>query len=93
MECPDMSPVIIIGHRFVRILRDELSPSDFAEMLSRNRHEPNPAVCHSHDFCDANVYMADAFGGHPMDAGVWNAAWGRAKRLMLQEGPTVDERE
>lgn len=47
--------------RFVRILAQWLGPVDFAEMRARNAVKP-VNVCHSHDFCDANMAMHAALG-------------------------------
>lgn len=86
---------------FSRNLRAELTPDQMAQILARNAGEASPIVCHSHDFCDANMPMHDAFvqvmGHDPLpddDSGmsddsvaVWNQAWELAKAT----GFAVDE--
>lgn len=51
----------IIARAFCRQLQRYLAPKQFAEVIARNAKEPNKNVCHSHDFCDANVLMDEAF--------------------------------
>lgn len=36
-------------------------PFAFHEVVERNRIQKDPRICHSHDFCDANVVMSNAF--------------------------------
>lgn len=45
---------------FSRELKDELYAEEMAEVIARNRTETSPNVCHSHDFCDANMTMQRA---------------------------------
>ena len=45
---------------FSRIIRDWLTSEELAEVLLRNRNR-EPGVCATHDFCDANVAMEEAF--------------------------------
>lgn len=69
-----------------------LDRAQFNAVLDRNGHDgPGSSVCHTHDFCDANMLMAAAwqeFFGSPVplgddwtdeDAEVWNDAWAIAK--------------
>jgi hypothetical protein len=71
-------------------LERELSCDQFAEMRRRNvlpEHQVNS--CASHDFCDANLVMYDAFEAvfgrealvqeNEDDLDLWNAAWNFAK--------------
>lgn len=79
---------------FCGILAAWLTDDEMAEVVARNKAEQNPGVCHSHDFCDANMAMLEAgvtvFGREIVDleggplgdhAGVelWNEAWSIAK--------------
>lgn len=62
----------------------------FATVLDRNRAEPDPSICHTHDFCDANELMAaawnDCFPHEPFcpqntfHAQLWSAAWQQARK-------------
>jgi len=45
---------------FCRLMRWTLGKAKFDEAVARNRAEPNPNVCHTHDFCDANMVMKRA---------------------------------
>lgn len=85
-------PAIRIAKIFAKGLRAELNAAQFCEMLRRNEAEPNPSVCHSHDFIDANVVMGEAFEqvlGRGMDvsseadAEHWNDAWEIAKLVRF----------
>ncbi len=58
------------------------------EVNRLNREEYGPNVCASHDFCDANMPMAEAFeslfGREPdlisdTDFNIWAEAWDLAK--------------
>ena len=69
-----------------------LSVAEFREIILRNKSETNDGICHSHDFCDANMLMLDAFietfGRNPLDGPdgmtdedgkLWDGAWAIAK--------------
>lgn len=79
---------------FLRELRNQIGSDKYAEVVVRNRAEDNPLVCHSHDFCDANMVMAAAWeqAGLPeFDAQdeaqckTWGDAWQTAKEIALVE--------
>jgi hypothetical protein len=65
-------------------------PNLFDEIRRRNSREPSSRICHSHDFCDANMAMSAAFehvlgrepnihdGNGPDDSALWNAVWSLA---------------
>lgn len=78
------NPAPHIAERFVAILREWITDEDWNEMLARNYAETDPRICHSHDYCDANMAMVDAFQavlgrepdvGTEADAAICNAAW------------------
>lgn len=73
---------------FAAKIREELSPEEVAE-IDRLNKERDDSSCATHDFCDANMPMSEAFKavyGHEVrahsdaDAALWNAAWTKAKR-------------
>ena len=73
-------------------LERELSCDQFAEMRRRNVGNVGDSICASHDFCDSNLVMYDAFkavGGREADheneddLDLWNAAWNFAKDKYL----------
>ncbi|WP_281663529.1 hypothetical protein [Paraburkholderia fungorum] len=77
--------------RFAEVLADWLTPAEQAVVVERNRSQMDPLICHSHDFCDANMAMLDAlqsvgiisetFSSLPEEAMIlWCAAWDEAKR-------------
>lgn len=80
-----------LAFNFMMCLRAELTHQQWEEMREKNRTVPEN-VCASHDYCDANVYMAIAFelttGREPdpdsdADAELWSTAWNIAHRLYL----------
>lgn len=92
------SKTIAVANRFVASLRAELGAAEFGEVVRRNRVDPDLSVCHSHDFCDANVLMHaailevlgaryDARGSRLYDVdehdALWDAAWSLARRAHL----------
>lgn len=54
-----------ISREFVRVLREWLKPHEWKEMRKRNA-TISPGCCASHDFCDANMAMAEAWERHKM---------------------------
>lgn len=74
---------------FCKELRATLTPEQMREVVARNTAETNPNVCHSHDFCDANMVLEAVFKRHDMSieqeggldrwADLWNASWSLAK--------------
>ena len=46
---------------FLEIMGEQTTEDEREEIDGRNRQEPNPNVCHSHDFLDANMVMEEAF--------------------------------
>lgn len=51
----------LLGEAFARILLHQLGESEKAEMRARNAQQTDPGICHSHDYCDANMAMYQAF--------------------------------
>lgn len=77
-----------LARAFARRLREEIGEDDLRAVVARNRASGDPNGCASHDFCDANMPMAEAFeevlGADPeepddCDPALWDAAWDRAK--------------
>jgi hypothetical protein len=50
-----------IGAVFAANLREHASNEQWQDMLDANAAETNSAVCHSHDFIDANEVMMAAY--------------------------------
>jgi len=80
--------VAALANAFSAALLAEIGAEQLAAVVAANATEENPAVCHSHDFIDANVVMADAWLAlcgvefNPTDeqaSEVFDAAWARAK--------------
>jgi len=75
---------------FSRVIREWFTADELAECVRRNASEEDPGICHSHDFYDANMAMAEAWElltslpcygeGSPDGANaLWDAAWNLAK--------------
>ena len=84
-----------LAKEFSRLIRQALSSDELDMVRGRNAFPKSPNTCASHDFCDANVYMGQAFSELGYDtapdgkdlieaadayADVWNAAWDLAKQ-------------
>lgn len=85
----------LLAREFARVLRATLDAGEIATANERNRLAA-AGVCHSHDFCDANMAMLEAWttiaGTEPdldddQQTATWNAAWDEAMRA----GFYVDE--
>lgn len=80
-----------LAKTFSRLLRESLPQEEIDEIICRNDAETSKSICHSHDFCDANMVMhaAGIEVGAWIDAGfdleneqtvtIWNDAWDLAK--------------
>lgn len=84
-----------LADRFAAVLREWLTPGEWEAMRAANGAETDPGICHSHDYCDANMAMHQAFSDHApelMSDGVvgedavpvWNTAWEIAMRRHLR---------
>jgi hypothetical protein len=86
-----------IAKAFADALRDDLTPEQWEAMRARNASpEYGPDVCASHDFCDANMVMQEAWQGvigreflpddappAEADCALWGLAWGIARAEYL----------
>lgn len=74
----------------------------YRQMLQDNRDEVDAGICHTHDHCDANVYMAQAIeavlGRDPAEddllndaamIALWNASWDLARKTYLADIPSA----
>lgn len=85
-----MSPSVeTLALEFSQGLRAYLTEDQMTEIIRRNLAETSPGICHSHDFCDANMFLYDVFmkyGMNPVEeggmgrwGGLWDSAWNLAK--------------
>lgn len=81
-----------VGDKFAKLLRAELTAQELSEVRARNAVETHEGCCHSHDFCDANMPMAEALQivcgcepsfEHDAITELWNLSWDYAKREHL----------
>lgn len=90
----------LLGYAFADLLAKALTADEFAEACRLNRWESNPAICRSHDFCDANEVMLEAFLSIGLDFDLqnqedivlWNRAWGYAKLRMIASAKPQEHR-
>lgn len=80
---------IELSLEFSKLLKQELTPEQLNEMKELNKSEPDNNICHSHDFCDANQIMLEAFENilhrepdlnDQADIDLINNAWSIAKK-------------
>lgn len=72
-----------IAREFATLLIEDLGKDTMLKVVNLNRSESDQQVCHSHDFCDANVLMETAFGGIATDEDdcqLWGKAWDIAQK-------------
>ena len=76
-----------LARAFAGVLAEWLTPEELAE-IDRQNATAAPGVCHSHDVCDANEAMGEAFKrlygrdpapGSSEDAALWGEAWDIAR--------------
>lgn len=90
----DLVLAFVIADRFAAILKKWLTAAEFAEMKRRNEQDAAyvSGACASHDYCDANVALDEAFiavVGRPMefdsdaDVDLWNMAWEDARKRHI----------
>lgn len=73
-----------VAKEFSRIMREWLTADELAEVDRRNRAESNPCICHSHDLCDPNQAMIDAFTAVGVEYDVQNDAHGDCSNRAWQ---------
>lgn len=78
----DKSDATRIAKHFSELLQSEIGIKGIEEASRLNKAELMPGACHSHDFCDSNVLMNQAFievtGRQPetaQDFTLWLVAW------------------
>lgn len=83
-----------IAKEFSEILLSWIGEAKMKRVVELNRLQANPSICHSHDFCDANMAMEEAFTNlgllTPCDADntpkgeIVNEFWGQVWHLAKQ---------
>lgn len=78
-----------LAKEFSQALHSLLTPAQMSEVVLRNARETHLGICHTHDFCDANVVLLEVFLSHGMDPAdeggmdkwghLWDGAWNLAK--------------
>lgn len=82
-----------VALRFTELL--PLTKAQWLETMEKMKHPDYALSCPTHDYCDANVYMQDAFerlgipvferSGHMVEETriAWNEAWEKARAYWL----------
>lgn len=81
---------------FTRALRAQLTPEEMQLVIERGRAQTDAHICHTHDFCDANMLMLEAAQRQDpaysvdRDPTDWNAAWDLAVKHEFSEPALVE---
>jgi hypothetical protein len=87
-----------LANEFSNVINRWLSTKELKEIRKRNKTQEYDGVCASHDFCDANMAMYEAWcgviGREPnfaadADIKLWNAAWDIAKKSGFARNATA----
>lgn len=87
--------VVAIGEEFGRALLKEIGDDRYNATVEANRNETAKHICHSHDHCDANMVMDEAWRKimgrasliqDDYDAQLWSDAWGYWKQQAIKGG-------
>jgi hypothetical protein len=83
-----------VANLFIRVLTREIGLKKLAIVRERQAVERRPGICHSHDFCDANMVMQEAMeqlglswektfsaDNEPM-VNFWNESWDIAAAML-----------
>lgn len=78
-----------LAREFSQSLKSKISTDEMMDLVGKNRTEASLGICHSHDYCDANMVLHEVFLKHGMDIAdeggrerwgdAWDAAWNLAK--------------
>ena len=82
-----ISETELLAKMFAHKLTEDLGRDVIADIIQSNLEETS-GVCHSHDHCDSNMVMAEAFRevfgrdsdpASDEDARIWSEAWEEAQ--------------
>jgi hypothetical protein len=86
-----------VADDFDRRLLNQIGADDYSQTIEANAAQKDPNICHSHDYCDANMVMAAAFKhvqgygsrvDNDYDTQLWNDAWNQWKADRKKGGPS-----
>lgn len=94
-----------LAREFAKVLLEDIGEPSLRKAVLLNLREPDKDVCHTHDYCDSNMSMVNAYArlaGIPADSvdvcndpfvAVANEAWSLAKSkgFYLPDATTVGE--
>lgn len=93
-----------VASEFSKVLHRWLTKEEMTLVVARNAAETRSGICHSHDFCDANMAMDEAFNNlgleslpseeeHPEESAkaiaLWNEAWAIAQAAQFDASKIV----
>ncbi|MGU4699207.1 hypothetical protein K6L09_21290 [Burkholderia cepacia] len=77
---------LAMAQSFSKKLVEIHTPEQMVDIIISNRHEDNAGICHSHDYCDANMVMLEVFEENNLNVedeanhAIWNEVWDIAKK-------------
>lgn len=80
---PTLEWKLTIARNFAAVLRRDIGTFNLLQAVNLNDKETDPNICHTHDFCDANTALEEAFsfdGFDTNDHELWNEVWDIAKK-------------
>jgi len=100
------SPEVVetLAKEFSKLIFEYIGKDKLLRVVELNKTEENDTTCHSHDFCDANVFIADAFKIYGIDPendfgeflqddnciDIWNSAWNLAKENDFYKSSLIE---
>lgn len=92
---------VALALEFARLLHEEVNPEDMEACVNYANANPHSEMCATHDYCDSNQVMLDAFKAVmgremgifcPEDTKLSCFAWDLARRLGYSPDPYVSNR-
>ena len=77
-----------LAKKFSKALENEIGKQNLLKVVAENKAETDSSICHSHDYCDANMVMDAALRAEGIrlevptsaaDVKTWNKVWDAAK--------------
>lgn len=84
-----------IANDFIDVLNEWLTDEELRDIVQKNRAEENDNICHTHDYCDANIAMIEAMEKNGFEYDCYNEkymktffeAWEIAKKKEFKTRP------
>lgn len=91
---------VALALEFARLLHEQINPEDMEACVNFAKANPTSAVCLTHDYCDSNQVILDAFRNvmgrgmdilHADDSSLVGFAWDLARRLGFSANPYASD--